>query len=172
MQGRLTPTEAVLMLYAKPLNPFSWTYTIRDQQPDSAELCRATLCRTGRFIIDGRRYTVRREHLDRGRFVLETADGVVAVARIASPRRRFELDYAGRSLTVEPISTWRPVYEVGYGRSRIGTVRRRGLLGRRLEADLPAELPPAVQLFIAWLVLWLARHSQVAASLGVPVPTS
>jgi hypothetical protein len=172
MQRRLTPTEAVLMLYARPLNPFSWTYTIRNQRPDGVELCRATLRRTGRFVLDGRRYTARREHLDWGRFVLETPDGVVARTRIASPRRRFELDYAGRSLTVEPISTWRPVYQVRDGETRIGTVRRRGLLGHRLEADLPAELPPAVQLFIAWLVLWLVRHSQVAASLGVPVPTS
>ena len=94
------------------------------------------------------RYRVSRD----GGFVLEGPEGVVATAHAAGGRC-FEIAYAGRRLTVEPAPTLRHAYVVSEGVAQRGAVRRRTPFVRGIEAELTAEVPFPVQLFIAWLML-------------------
>jgi hypothetical protein len=102
----------------------------------------------GEVVFAHERYRVSRD----GGFVLEGPDGVVATARAAGGRC-FEVAYAGRRLTVEPAPGRRRAYVVDEGVAQRGAVRRRTPFVRWIEAELTAEVPFPVQLFIAWLML-------------------
>lgn len=81
-------------------------------------------------------------------------------------RNRFEVEYAGRGLTVEPATVWNPVYRVGEGGAQTGEVRRRAWYSSTLEADLPGDLPLAVRVFVLWLVLVVMLRDEAAAAGG------
>jgi hypothetical protein len=105
----------------------------------------------GELMVAHDRYRVRPE---RGGFVLESHDGVLATASRSSVRRWLEVAYADRRLTLEPASPLRRVYAVNDGVADRGVVRRRRTpFTRGLKADIAPEVPLAVQLFIAWLML-------------------
>jgi hypothetical protein len=48
--------------------------------------------------------------------------------------------------------------------TRIGRLTRAGVPGCRVQADLPAEIPPCVRLFIVWLAILYWKRN--AAPLG------
>jgi hypothetical protein len=102
----------------------------------------------GELVLAHERYRVSRD----GGFVLEGPDGVVATAHGAG-RRGFEIAYAGHRLTLEPAPGLRHAYVVNEGVAQRGAVRRRRPFVRGIEAELAAEVPFPVQLFIAWLML-------------------
>jgi hypothetical protein len=139
-----------VQLQARPLRPFSSTHRVRSGCGDIATLKVHDPRRGGELMVAHDRYRVRPE---RGGFVLESPDGVLATASRSSVRRWLEVAYADRRLTLEPASALRRVYAVSEGVASRGVVRRRRALTRSLKADIAPEVPLAVQLFIAWLML-------------------
>ena len=144
-----------MRLQARPLRPFSSAHRVRSGCGDIATLKIYDPRQGGDLEVAHDRYRVRPE---RGGFVLESSDGVLATASKPSARRWFEITYADRRLTVEAASALGRLYVVNEGVADRGAVRRRRApFVRGLEADLAPEVPLAVQLFIAWLMLGAHR---------------
>jgi hypothetical protein len=137
-----------VQLQTRPARPFSATHTVLGCSGEVATLIVGAFRGGGELVFAHERYRVSR---DRG-FVLEGPDGVVATAH-AARGRCLEIAYAGRRLTVEPASSLRHAYVVNEGVAQRGLVRRRTPFVRWIEAELTAEVPFQVQLFIAWLML-------------------
>jgi hypothetical protein len=141
-----------MQLMTRPVRPFSATHTVRGCCGELATLLVGAFG-GGELLFAHERYRVTRD----GGFVLEGPEGVVATARAAGVRC-VEIAYAGRRLTVEPAASLRHLYVVNEGVAQHGAVRRRLPFVRRLEAELTAEVPFPVQLFIAWLMLGPANR--------------
>jgi hypothetical protein len=142
-----------VQLQARPARPFSTTHTVKSC---CGELARLTVggSADGDLAVAHQRYRIHRASSEAHGFVLEGPEGVLATARDGSGPRCQEVAYSGRRLTVEPAATRRRTYLVVEGVALRGSVRRRTpMFLRGLEADLGPEVPLAVQLFIAWLML-------------------
>ena len=137
-----------MRLTTRPARPFAGTHTVQGCCGELATLIVGAFGGGGELMLAHERYRVSRD----GGFVLEGPEGVVATAH-ASGGRCFEIAYAGRRLTVEPAPSLRHAYVVSEGVAQRGAVRRRTPFVRRIEAELTAEVPFPVQLFIAWLML-------------------
>ena len=135
-------------LTTRPARPFSATHTVQGCCGELATLIVGAPGGGGELVLAHERYRVNRD----GGFVLEGPEGVVATAH-AADGRSFEIAYAGRRLTVEPAPSLRHAYVVSEGVAQRGAVRRRTPFVRGIEAELTAEVPFPVQLFIAWLML-------------------
>lgn len=109
---------------------------------------------SGDLAVAHQRYRIRRASSEAHGFVLEGPEGVLATAHVGSGPRCQQVTYSGRRLTIEPAATRRRTYVVVEGVALRGSVRRRTPpFLRGLDADLGPEVPLAVQLFIAWLML-------------------
>lgn len=66
-------------------------------------------------------------------------------------------------------SLWSSRYELRDGGRVVGAIRRRGVFRVRPEVTLPADLPPAFQVFVVAVVLaqWRRESSSVAGAGGV-----
>lgn len=139
-----------MQLRTRPARPFSTTHTVKGCCGEIATLNVNAFRDGGELTFAHERYRIRRA--ESRSFVLEGPEGVLASARGPGSRRCFEIAYSGRCLTVEPVSNH--AYVVTEGVARRGVLRRRTpSFVRGIEAELTAELPLAVQLFIAWLML-------------------
>jgi hypothetical protein len=144
-----------VQLQARPLRPFSSAHRVRSGCGDIATLKLHHPRQGGDLEVAHDRYRVRPGS---GGFVLESAEGVLATASKPGVRRWFEITYADRRLTIEPGSALGRVYVVSEGVADRGAVRRRRApFTRGLETDLAPEVPLAIQLFIAWLMLGANR---------------
>ena len=137
-----------MQLRTRPARPFSATHTVQGCGGDLATLIVGAFRGGGELVLAHERYRVSR---DEG-FALEGPEGVVATAQ-ATGSRCVEIAYAARRLTVEPAPSLRHAYVVSEGVAWRGSVRRRTPFVRGIEAELTAEVPFPVQLFIAWLML-------------------
>jgi len=138
---------------ARPARPFSTTHTVQGGCGEVATLKVSPSSDAGELTLAHERYRIRHEGPG-DELVLEGPEGVLARARTPSDRRCFEIVYAGRRLTVEPVSILRHAYVVNEGVAQRGAIRRRTpAFVRGLEAELTSEVPLEVQLFIAWLML-------------------
>jgi hypothetical protein len=148
-----------VQLQARPARPFSTTHTVKCCCGELARLSVAGPSDGGELAVAHERYRIRRAPANAGGFVLEGPEGVLATARAGSGPRCQEVAYSGRRLTVEPAASRRRTYVVLEGVALRGSVRRRRPpFLRGLEADLGPEVPLAVQLFIAWLMLAPQNH--------------
>jgi hypothetical protein len=137
-----------VQLETRPARPFSATHTVRGCCGEVATLIVGAFRGGGELVLSHERYRISR---DDG-FVLQGPDGVIATAHAAGGRC-FEIECAGRRLTVEPAPSPRHAYVVSEGVAHRGAVRRRTPSVRGIEVELTAEVPFPVQLFIAWLML-------------------
>jgi hypothetical protein len=115
------------------------------------------------FEIKGGRYRLYREGFASGAFVLEENETVLARASKPSAfRARFELQFGRRAFTIrrEGIGGGFQVFE---GNRQVGSIHRAGMLTRRTIIDLPADWPPAAQVFAFWLVLVIWNREQSGA---------
>jgi hypothetical protein len=143
-----------VQLQARPVRPFSTTHTVKSCCGELARLSVGGSVDGGELAVAHQRYRIRRASSDADGFVLEGPEGVLATARAGSGPRCHEVAYSGRRLTVEPAATRRRAYVVIEGVALRGSARRRTPpFLRGLQADLGPEVPLAVQLFIAWLLL-------------------
>lgn len=140
-----------MQLEARPARPFSTTHTVKGCCGEIARLSVGAFRDGGELTFAHQRYRIRPQ---RGGFVLEGGEGVLATARAYSGRRGYEIAYAGHRLTIEPVMSLRNGYLISEGVARRGAVRRRTPpFVRGLDADLNPDVPIDVQLFIAWLML-------------------
>jgi hypothetical protein len=117
------------------------------------------------FTAEGIGYRMRREAVFGGAFLLEA--GSETAARAEKPSAlfsRFEVHAAGRSWELRRAGFWSQAMALFEGGREVGRLRRAGFFRRRVEIELPADLPLALQLFLLWLcnVIW-TRDDTAAA---------
>ncbi|HEX8995142.1 MAG TPA: hypothetical protein VF812_03840 [Ktedonobacterales bacterium] len=112
--------------------------------------------------IAGSVYHLRRTGVLRDDFMLESAGGeTVAQARQVSwLRHEFAIESGARRLTLRAAFPLRSEYLLAEGDRIVGSLRPAGPLWRRVEAELPDDLPVEARVFLLWVVLWLWRRDQ------------
>jgi uncharacterized protein YxjI len=157
----------VQMLDAIPNSMLSWSYTIYQREEAIAILDAALFRERAEFTIDGCAYSLNRESIFRGTFVLQSNGQVLASAKKSSVfNRRFEVDIDGKILELRPTSIWGRRFELLENNRSVGHIGPVGWFTRRATVELPDALPRAVQIFIFWLVLILWRRAASSAASG------
>ncbi|MDQ2640372.1 MAG: hypothetical protein M3Y79_07320 [Pseudomonadota bacterium] len=154
------------MLTATPRHWFSWNYTVSRETDRLADLNISWWREKGTLTVDGRQFSVYRERMMSGKFILESDGAVVASAeKPSSLRRRLLIEHAGRQYELKPHGLFSRTYDLHEGSAVIGSMSARGFFTRRMNVDLPETLPLPVRLFVTWLtVLLWKRESDAAGS--------
>lgn len=115
----------------------------------------------GEITADGQLAGFRR---DGGRrFALDGPGGELAAAEKPSVwSGRWVIEAGGRAYELAKRSWLSRSFELRRGEEVVGSVHPKGF-GSKAVVDLPAELPPAVQLFVVAVVLTLWRRESAAA---------
>lgn len=149
----------VNMLKAIPKSWLSWDYSIVDGSKQVADIDLAFFREKGKLTVEGEEYTVYRENLASGDFILDSGNGVLARAEKPSALfRRFTIDHQGRQYTLEAASALSRRFVLLDGSTEIGSITPAGLLTRKASVDLPKDLPLPIRIFIAWLTLIMWRR--------------
>lgn len=160
------------MLEVIPDGWLSSRYTVARDGVGIAALGFRAVREAGLITAGDDQFEVRRQRPSSGDWHLERAGGVVvATAQRPSAWRSQIVVRASDQPNVVHLrrpSTWRRTIEVVESERKVGEIRQTSMWRQRIEADLPDDLPQAMQLFSLWLVLLLFRRedSSAAASGG------
>jgi hypothetical protein len=145
------------MLTAVPKRWFSWDFTVSEGDRSIAFIDTSFWRERGVLRVDGVDHQVYRERMLGGDFILETAGAVVARAQKPSAfRRAFAIEHRGRRYTLRATSAVRRRMALFEGDRSIGALSPQGIFTRRVNVDLPPDMPMAVRVFVIWLavILW------------------
>ncbi len=114
----------------------------------------------GQLILEEAVYSVYREGVVFGRFVLEREDGeILAVAKKPSAfARKFMVEHDGSTYVLRAPYPFRRRFHLYEEGRVIGSVSPAGLLSWSALADLPDDLSLPVRAFVLWLVLLLWKR--------------
>jgi hypothetical protein len=143
-------------------------YTVRDDAGHSGLLIRRRFAETVTGEIDDDPFELRRD--GRRRFTLVSSGTVIATAEAAT-RGRWTISAEGSAYQLRRASRWRSDMELCRGSIPVGSIRKGRAPRGRVLCDLPAELSPAVQAFIGFVVQTLWNRAASAGS-AVVVATS
>ena len=142
-------------------------YTVRDTDGHRGVWMRRRLGETVSGEIDGEPYELRRD--GRRRFIFVSRGAELATAQAAS-RGRWTVLVQGSTYELRRRSRWRSAMDLRSGSITIGSIQKGRAPRGRVLCELPAELSPAVQTFIGFVVLLLwnrAASSSGAAAVAV-----
>jgi hypothetical protein len=129
------------------------------------------LAESGAIVMGDHRLTIRREGPMSGAWLLEEdAPGVgpQVVASAEKPsawRNGIILRVAGRpELRLDRASAWKATFELTEADRRLGAIRRTGVWRQRVQAEIPDDVPPPLQLFVLWMAVLLYRRDDSAAT--------
>ncbi len=156
------------MLHAKPLSLFSASYRVFEDGRPVAVIRANRLREAGTFILEEAAYSVYREGVFFGRYVLEDEDGeVLATAEKPSLfARRFVVEHDGSTLVLRAASLFRRPFVLIEDGEEIGSIHPERLFSRSALANLPESLPLAVRCFLLWIVLLIWRRDSGSAAGG------
>jgi|SRR5882757_8092306 len=150
------------MLQARKRGFFRRSYELTERGSRLADL--ADIKREGcEFTVGGHSYRISRER--RKRFKLDGPGGEAAVAERGGGRRWRISSPAGSYELVKP-SMWRSAWELHVNGQPVGKVEHDGGFGRSSKAELPAEVPKALQVFMFYIVLMVWERAAAAAAAG------
>jgi len=155
------------MLQARPVSAFSRDYHLEADGRTIATLDVSWWKDAGTMSIEGTEYSLSREGLMSGAFILEE-DGR-ELARATKPsafRSRFDLEIGDGWFSLARVSAFGRAYRVVDEEAEVGTIRPAGWLTRRALVDLPSEWPLPVQVFVFWLVLVMWNRDDAAVAVA------
>ena len=136
-------------------------YTVRDDAGHAGTWIRPRLRERVIGDVDGERY----ELLPHGRRRLSLVHAGAEVASADEATRwRWTIAAGERTYELARKSAWRSELELRSGGRAVGSIRRAKGARLKLLCDLPGDLPPATQAFIAFVVLTM--WSRAAADAG------
>jgi hypothetical protein len=152
------------MLEAKPKNIFSWDFSIFTMGTKMADLDLSWFREKANFTLGDAAYEIRKDSVVLGTFSLWSDNQIIASARKGSLFfRSFRVNYADRFLELKALHIYFKKFGLFENNVQIGSISPAGWLGRKAFIDLPAELPPAVQMFLFCLVAFLWRRAADSA---------
>ncbi len=155
------------ILRTVPAGWASWSVKVLSEDEELTEL-RISLFRSkGSFELDGATFTVDPKGFFRHDAELRRGASVIARAEKSSlTRRRFTVTSAGHHLELESRSLLGREYVLFLRDEEVGTIRRKGFLGRKCEMEFPDGVPVFLQLFLIYLALTQAKREAAAAGSG------
>lgn len=142
------------MLLAKPSHIASRTFEIRDADRQIGRLCIGWFLDDGSITLRGQELRLRRRGLFSGSFEVASAGNVIATATKPSAlRNRFEIEFGKVNVVLERAGLVSRSFLIRRGNAVLGRISPAHALSRRAAIDLPRDWPPALQLFLFWLVL-------------------
>jgi hypothetical protein len=148
------------MLTAVPRHWYSWDFAIEDKDAKTVAAVHLSSWRDrGTIVVGDAEYSVERDGLLTGAFMLKHDGSIVAQAQKPSVfRRAFTVEYEARHFIVKSKSIWRRGCVVLEGQREVGTILPQFLFGRRAIIDLPDDEPLVLRSFIVWLALLLWKR--------------
>jgi hypothetical protein len=124
------------MLRAAPQGIFSWDFTIFREDKAIADVDMSSWRERADLKVDGQIYSVYRESMLQGTFVLRSGDLVLARAQKGFTRT-FDVDVAGRHMELKALSLWTREFGLFENDAMIGRIGPSGWLGRKATIELP-----------------------------------
>ena len=153
------------MLTANPQSWFSWDFTLAMNGESVADIDLSSWREKGALTVAKSTYRVYREGLCSGAFVLEFDGAVVARAHKPSAwTRRLVLDFGGAQFELKPRSAFTRGFQLLKGEQLVGTLLPANVLTRKINVELPEELPLQIRAFIVWLTVLLWKRDASAAA--------
>jgi len=148
------------MLRAIPKGWFSSVYKVLDNNTHVATLDPSYFREAAELTIKGSTYSLYREGLMSGAFILKTGDSILARAlKPSALYRSFQVEQAGKQYTLEAEAVLSKRFVLSEGGVRVGAVYPERALTRKTVVDFPEEIPLAVRVFMFWLVMILWNRS-------------
>ncbi len=147
-----------------PKRWYSWDFAVLDERgQEIGEVKLSALWDSGTVIAGGLEYAVSRDRAIGIGFLLEGAGTPTAraVGRTAL-WHGVTIIWNERTYQLVAQSPWRRGLVLWEGDEKVGLVAPERPLRRRARAELPADLPPVVRLFVVWLaeMLWKRTYQK------------
>lgn len=147
-------------LRATPKSAFSWGFNLYAGECPVATMDMAWLREGGSFVWQEAAFTLTREHLWSGEFLLQTGEQILARATKPSPfLRRFDIRLGERALRLEAASAFTRRFRLVEGDAVVGTVKPDHPFTRKCAVDFPDDLPVPESVFLFWLVALMWRRA-------------
>ena len=147
------------MLYAEPHSSLSWDFTVYENGAYVAEVDLAWIRERAVVTIKEIDCDVYREGVN-GAFVLAVDGYVLMRAKKTSVfSSSFDVTYEERAYHLKKKGLFSRAFELWEGRTLVGTITPKGIFSRKMDADLPGDLPLVVRVFILWLVILLWKRA-------------
>lgn len=154
-------------LEAEPAGWTSWNARITSDGEEITELAVSVWRSQGSFRLDGLDYTVEPKGFWLTHAVLRVGPTIIARAeRLAPLGRSWIIHAAGRRLVLESRTWTGREFGLRVGEKEIGKVTREGVTGRRMRLEFPDDLPVALQVFLAYLVLVQIKREAATVAAG------
>ena len=152
-------------LRAEPKSVFSWGFSLFMGDVPVATMDMAWLREGGAFVWQETEFTLTREHLWSGDFLLQTGGQILARATKPSPLlRRFDIHLGERTLRLEAVSAFTRRFRLVESDTVVGTVEPDHPFARRCTVDFPGDLIVPVDVFLFWLVALMWRRAANASA--------
>jgi hypothetical protein len=153
------------LLTANPQGWFSWDFTLTKNGESVADIDLSSWREKGALTVAGSTYRVYREGLCSGAFVLQANGTVVARAHKPSAwTRRLVLDFGGAQYELRPRSAFTRSFQLLKDAKIVGTLSPASFLTRKIDVELPEDLPLQIRAFIVWLTILLWKRDASAAA--------
>ena len=148
------------MLRAVPKGWFSSAYKVLDNDIAVATIDPSFLREAAELTIQGSSYSLYREGLMSGAFILKSGSSILARAlKPSALYRSFQVEQGAKQYTLEAETVLSKRFVLFEGGVRVGAVYPERALTRKAVVDFPDEIPLAVRVFMFWLVLILWNRS-------------
>jgi hypothetical protein len=147
------------MLTANPRSWLSWDCTLGKDGESLADIDLSSWREKGNLIVANSAYRVYREGLCSGAFVLESNG--TAVARAHKPSawtRRLVIEIGGAQFELKPESAFTRGFRLLKGKTTIGTLSPASMWSRKINVELPEDMPLLTRAFVVWLTVLLWRR--------------
>jgi hypothetical protein len=153
------------MLTATPRSWYSWDFTLAKNGTTLADIDLSSWREKGTLTVANSSCRVYREGLLSGAFVLESRGTVVARAHKPSAwTRRLLIEFGGAQFELKPESSFTRGFKLLKDERIVGTLSPASFLNRRINVELPEDLPLQLRAFVVWLTVLLWRREAAAAA--------
>ena len=135
-----------------------------------AEIKTSSLGENGTLSINGQSCRAYREGVLSGDFFLEYEGQTIARAQKPSAfLNAFNIEYSDRGYSLKKESLIGRSFVLIEGDLEVGSIRPQGLLSRKANVSLPADIPLPVRAFVIWLtiLMWKREANSHATAASV-----
>jgi hypothetical protein len=153
------------MLTANPRSWLSWDFTLARGGDSLACIGLSSWREKGALTVGNSTYRAYREGLFSGAYVLESNGTVVARAHKPSAwTRRLVIEFDGAQYELKPHSAITRGFKLHKGERVVGTLSPASFLNRKINVELPEDLPLLIRAFVVWLTILLWKRDADAAA--------
>jgi hypothetical protein len=153
------------MLTANPRSWFSWDFTLAQDGKSLANIDLSSWREKGDLTVANSSYRVYREGICSGAFILESNGKIVARARKPSAwTRRLLIEIGGTQFELRPKSALTRGFRLLKGEQVVGTLSPASIWSRKINVELPEDIPLLTRAFVVWLTVLLWRRDANAAA--------